>query len=129
MLQWDEPADDEVVRLVAYVKTVFEDDADEDNEEEIQYLQDEQTPNEYLIDVMTVAEAEKIGQEGIFQKVAETLSEKKIVGNDDVIGHHVAWRLMRKGDMTPSEKVAHDINEEVGKEVEVYHINDLRNLH
>ncbi len=117
----NELADDELVRLIAYVSSKKIDDPD--NEDEIEQVtkelkSDNVLTDEYLIDVLTVGEAKIIGSEGIFSKVVNTLIMKEII-KDEM--RAVTWRLIRKDDLTPSE--------EHNKKIKNFKIKDLRHLH
>lgn len=123
-------SDEDIVRLIAYVKPIqISDDGDiEDIEEEDLEIQDDtQNPDEYLIDFMTVGEAKSIGSNGILSKVAETLMTKNVINKNE--NSSITWRLVPTGGLTPIEFQTKLQNEELGFEQEKYQVVDLRHLH
>ena len=126
-----ELSDLEIVRLIAYVhqspitdeeyEDIFSDDPiEEDNETE----EDLSFSDEYLIDFLTVEEAKKIGSDGILTKIASTLVNKNIINFNNVNVQKFTWRLIRNGDLTPSE-----LKEKESGNKSSYKVKDLRHLH
>ena len=124
-----EPLDTEVMRLIAYVKPVLISDGDdedyenyEDDEDVLEASDEDETiPDEYLIDFMTVGEAKEIGSDGLLNRIASVLIDKKVISLSTEPSH-VTWRLVRDGDLTPTEKATQQLNE-------IYQVRDLRHLH
>ena len=123
-----EPLDTEVMRLIAYVKPVTISDGDdedyndyEEDEDVLEASEEEFIPDEYLIDFMTVGEAKSIGSDGLLNKIANVLIDKKVISLHTEPSH-VTWRLVRAGDLTPTEKATKELNE-------IYQVRDLRHLH
>lgn len=119
--------DADVVRLIAYVTPVQLSEFDDDEEgliEEIKNIDANAASDEYLIDFLTIKEAKEIGSKGMLSKVAEVLTVKNIIKQDEK--KLVTWRLVRDGDLTPNEQSVKTSNDELKNS---YQVTDLRHLH
>ena len=113
----NEPSDLEVMRLVAYVAP---DLSDEDDFEPPNLLEMNLADiEEYLIDYMSPIEAVGLGNEGILNKVAETLYGKNVISLTSQEPKSVQWRLISQNGKTLKEK----------QELTSYTVTDLRILH
>lgn len=113
-----EPSDLEVMRLVAYVAPDLSDDEDEFEPPNLLEMNLADV-EEYLIDYMLPTEAVGLGNEGILNKVAETLYSKNVISLTSQEPKSVQWRLIREGGKTLKEK----------QDLSSYQVTDLRAVH
>jgi hypothetical protein len=113
-----EPSDLEVMRLVAYVTPDLSDDDEEGFQLSYEDFKNTQI-DEYLIDYISKQEALGLGNDGILQKVANTLYGQNIISVHNTEPKSISWRLFTEGGKTFKEK----------QELEEYQVTDLRSLH
>jgi hypothetical protein len=118
----------DVVRLIAFVHSIEGDPEDPSEMKELIKKIKSEPGDEYMIDYLSKQDLALTDEDAILSKAIKRLTELKIIEPDGKSPKMITWKLLKNGELTPTEKSLSELDRTLGVTTK-YKVTDLRVLH